>query len=155
MELKLLQTACCILNPSHIEVSGWCNGTLEACGIEGNDRSADVKTWSNQKTEGRMLDSEHSCDGRRIAIGVEGSVYVSAVYMSLAATVRRLFRFICSARPPTCAHYPLPIIADSYAMAGLFELKVLKELYAIRIFRILLQASLSLACKPLRKRSGG
>lgn len=59
-------------------------------------------------------------------------------------------RLVC-----TCAHDPLPIIADSDALTGFFELEVLEKLDAIGVLGIVLQASFSLSCKPFWKWSSG
>jgi len=58
-------------------------------------------------------------------------------------------RFVC-----TCAHDPLPIIADPDTLARLFEFEVLKQLYAIGVLGVVLQTSLSLPRKPFWKWPG-
>ena len=55
----------------------------------------------------------------------------------------------------TCAHYPLAIIADPYALTGLLKFEILQQLDAVGVPGIILQAAFSFSSKPFRKRSCG
>ena len=52
------------------------------------------------------------------------------------------------------AHDPFAIFADPDAGAGFFEFEVLEQLDSVCILRIVLQAALPFARKPVRQRPG-
>ena len=60
-------------------------------------------------------------------------------------------RFVCAS-----AHDPFSIFTDSYARASFLELEVLEKLHSICVLRIVFQAALPFARKPVGKwsRSG-
>lgn len=68
----------------------------------------------------------------------------------LSGSLQRSFR---SRR--TCAHDPLSILTDPYALAGFLELEILEQFDAAGVLGVGLEAAFSLSGQPFRKWARG